>query len=141
MGRAAKSLLCLALLLANQPTFAQDQITTEKRFQDVFVTAGYSTALGAALGAAMMGLSSNPAGRVRYIAVGASIGFISGSLLGTYVVLAPVFVTESVSESAPMSEHETPQVAPDTKLAISPVWDLHSNSLKAISAQWTLATF
>ena len=50
----------------------------ETGFQDMLVTSGYSTAFGAALGTAVMGLTSAPTNNLRYVAVGASLGFIVG---------------------------------------------------------------
>ena len=82
----------------------------EELFQDVFVTAGYCTAFGAALGVAVVALHENPTDNLRYIAVGASLGFIGGSLLGTYVVFSPGLVDASQSPldvaSAPIPSRE-----------------------------------
>jgi hypothetical protein len=74
-------------------SYAQDslQTKTEEKFHNLFLTAGYSTAFGAALGAAFLGLQPNPSKNLHYIAMGASIGFITGSAFGSYVVFAPVF--------------------------------------------------
>ena len=71
--------------------------TTEERFQDLFITAGYSTAFGAALGAAFLAFSDDPASQMQYIAMGASLGFIGGSILGTYVIFAPMLSYNDVS--------------------------------------------
>ncbi len=83
----------LSWLLASNSAFAGQSnfSSTEEQFHDLFLTAGYSTAFGAALGAAFIGLSQEPEANLHYIAVGASIGFISGSMLGTYIMVAPSF--------------------------------------------------
>lgn len=64
--------------------------SAETKFQDVFITAGYATAFGAALGAASLSFVDRPQDHLQYVAVGASLGFISGSVLGTYLVLSPI---------------------------------------------------
>lgn len=87
------SILSVALALYFASSIAKAQ-STEERFQDLFVTAGYSTAFGAALGAAFLSFTSNPAQNVKYVAVGASAGFIGGSILGSYLIFSPVFITE-----------------------------------------------
>ena len=69
---------------------AQQSITLEERFQDIFLTAGYSTAFGAAFGTALLAWTANPTENLKYVAIGASLGFIGGTLLGTYVVLQPL---------------------------------------------------
>ena len=81
----------ITLCLLTGATFAkaQTKFATEQHFHELFVTAGYSTAFGAALGAAALGLTENPGEKLQYIATGASLGFIMGSVVGTYVILAP----------------------------------------------------
>ncbi|MBP6217911.1 MAG: hypothetical protein KA436_04940 [Oligoflexales bacterium] len=122
----------------------QIQISTEKKFQDVFITAGYSTALGAALGAATVGLSSNPNGKLRYIAVGASIGFISGSFLGSYVVLSPIFSGEMQTYEPQAYQGESSQPffkAPqDADIVVSPILS-SSDSLSGMSVSWLIRKF
>ena len=90
---AIYAMLCTAALVGiTQRVFGQEtKISTEDQFHELFITAGYSTAFGAALGAAVLGLQSDPSGKLGYIAVGASLGFIVGSFLGSYIVLAPSF--------------------------------------------------
>tara|TARA_B100001094_G_C18156057_1_gene786515 strand:+ start:968 stop:1375 length:408 start_codon:yes stop_codon:yes gene_type:complete len=70
-------------------------ITTEDRFQDLFLTAGYATAFGAALGAAALSFQDQPSKHLRFVAVGASLGFFGGSVLGTYVIFNPMFAEDS----------------------------------------------
>ena len=53
---------------------------SEDTFREVFYTAGYSAAFGAALGAALLPFFPSPSlSSLRYVAGGASIGFILGS--------------------------------------------------------------
>lgn len=85
--------LHLALFTVGLPSptaQAQQVISVEERFQDVFLTAGYCTAFGAAFGTALLAWTTNPSENLNYIAIGASLGFIGGSALGTYVVLQPM---------------------------------------------------
>src|SRR5690606_10592238 len=88
MGRAR--LLLFALIFGLVPR-ANSQ-TSEEKFHDLFVTAGYCTAFGAALGTAVLGLTDNPSENLKYVAVGASLGFIGGSVLGSYIIFSPGFV-------------------------------------------------
>jgi len=124
---------------------AQAEVSAEQKFQDLFTTAGYATAFGAALGAAMLSFTSNPQNELRYVAVGASIGFISGSLLGTYMIFSPML----------LARHETPPESASTALtnlaygqnqnspvfAISPVIDTKSYQITAFSGAVTFARF
>lgn len=92
MGRIITiALLVLWAALASPQALAQ---STEERFQDLFKTAGYTTAFGAALGAAMLAFTPNPASQLRYVAVGASLGFIGGSVFGTYIIFSPLLSLE-----------------------------------------------
>lgn len=75
------------------PTYSSQALaqSTEERFHDLFTTAGYATAFGAALGAAVLSFQKQPEIHLRYVAIGASMGFIGGSVLGTYIIFSPVF--------------------------------------------------
>lgn len=134
-------LLCLWIGLLGLFTTqlkAQEILSTEKRFQELFITAGYSTALGAALGAATMGLSADPSGKMRYIAFGASLGFISGSLLGSYLALFPVIV-----DSNPTQTLESVAWLPSSRsmLTLSPVWNRSEHRISEIQASLVLLRF
>lgn len=107
---------CLSAPLAQADT--QTKYATEQRFQELFITAGYSTAFGAALGAAALGLSEQPREKLQYVAMGASVGFILGSAIGTYVIITPMF------------SYESPRYG-----AVSPP------KLTSVQAQWLLAEF
>ena len=73
---------------------------TADRFHQVFTTAAYSTALGGAIGTAALVFTPQPSENLRFIAVGASIGFLSGILLGGYLAFIPSFGKSSSSDSA-----------------------------------------
>ncbi|MFK7873932.1 MAG: hypothetical protein AB8C84_12335 [Oligoflexales bacterium] len=101
MAKIQKIFVVITLLGAlASPAHSQNM---EQRFQDLFITAGYSTAFGAAMGAAIMGLSigsNNSTNSLDYIAQGASLGFIVGSALGSYVVFSPMFDVNIASTSS-----------------------------------------
>ncbi len=75
-----------------------ETMTLEQKYQNVFVSAGYATALGAAVGAAMLSFKDEPTDHLRYVAVGASVGFFAGTMFGTYMVVAPSFALDNHSE-------------------------------------------
>jgi hypothetical protein len=100
----------LTLAISPNVAFAQSQFSTEERFHDLFKTAGYSTAFGAALGAALLSFTPNPAAELRYVAIGASLGFIGGSALGTWMIFQPMFVENRTSSSSMLlaaNDHQT----------------------------------
>ena len=101
MRNARKLAAAVALLLSTLSiTLRAEAQSTEERFQDVFITAGYATAFGAALGAASLSFYEHPEEHMKDVAVGASLGFIGGTLLGTYVVLSPVLADRDNNETA-----------------------------------------
>jgi len=87
-------LLSAAALFVPANGFAES--STESKFQELFITAGYSTAFGAALAAASLSFRDEPSQHLNDIAVGASVGFIAGSILGTYL---------AVTDRSSASEH------------------------------------
>ncbi len=111
---------------------------TEEKFQEVFVTAGYSTAFGAAIGAACLAFASEPASKLSYVAVGASLGFIGGSLLGTYLVLSPVLISDekNATEGQLLASQRRPE-----RVVISPVYNYSNHSFAGISANLKLLEF
>jgi len=119
----------ITLSLTTAPKNAH-AFTTEEKFQDIFITAGYATAFGAALGAALLGFERNPEQNLRYIAVGASLGFIGGSALGTYMVLSPSFVVKN-SHSHPdlLLADNSP-----TTFALRPVVQVETGKLDAVAS-------
>lgn len=116
--------------------------TTEERFQDLFVTAGYATAFGAALGTAVLFLnpSTDPGTHLRYIAVGASVGFIGGSAFGSYVIFSPL-VTERQDGDAGPSGLAADRLLPAGKVVIRPTYDATTKKLGSIEGGMALARF
>ena len=147
-----------AIILSMGSTRAAAQ-TTEERFQDLFVTAGYATAFGAALGAAMLSFVSDPASELRYVAYGASLGFISGSVMGTYVIFSPMLSLENQgkkndgdmvaqgSSAGPAKNGDSRYLAssqPQTYrpgLRLTPTIDGQSGRVESLTGTLTIATF
>lgn len=64
---------------------AQNNLQSEDNFREIFMTAGYSAAFGAAMGAALLPFfPDSPLHNLRYVAGGASLGFIFGSAFAFY---------------------------------------------------------
>ena len=80
--------LCLLLSFRLHAADTGSQVTSN-RFQHIFTTAAYSAALGGAIGTAVLAFTPKPADNLRFIAIGASIGFMSGILLGGYLAFVP----------------------------------------------------
>lgn len=118
------ALILISSGLISSKSYAQ-MTNSQERFQDFFATAGYGTAFGAALGAATLPFQENPEKHLRSVAIGASLGFFSGSLLGSYVVFAPSLADQSGR----------------SKLAIAPILDSESLSLNGVKGTWKLAEF
>ena len=130
-------LMSLATLGIALPSNAHAQ-EAEQRFHDLFVTAGYATAFGAALGTAVLGLTSDPADNLQYIAVGASLGFIGGSILGSYIIFTPMMgdATEPASSTLLSS---TP--IPDGKIMLRPTFERDTGRLSSVESGMTLFSF
>ena len=128
--------VAFALLVAAQPAFAQG--STEERFHDLFVTAGYSTAFGAALGTAFLAFKEDPTANLQFVAIGASLGFIGGSILGSYVIFSPMI---SEQEGAPSGTLLTGGPMPDRGLVIRPSYNRETRSVTSVEGGLTLATF
>jgi hypothetical protein len=110
---------------------------TEERFQDLFITAGYSTALGAAMGVACLPFIDTPEDNLRYVAIGASVGFFTGTLLGAYLVLSPTFSGNSADNSA-LAPVPTP--LDREGLHVRPTFAA-SGAISRIDTTWTIARF
>ena len=131
-----KTLGALALSLALAYSGTVQAQSTEERFHDLFITAGYSTAFGAALGAAFLSFTADPASKLRYVAVGASIGFIGGSAFGSYIVFSPMFVENS--ETTPdmlLSDNRR------ADFSIRPTYDTDAKSISGLAGSWRIAEF
>ncbi len=131
--------LALGFMLSAAPKTSQAQmISTEERFQDLFVTAGYGTAFGAAFGAALLSFQAKPQDNLRFVAIGASVGFIGGSLLGTYVIFSPALVSSS-EPSDPWTPFNSDR---SSLLRIVPSFETgRSARLARLESQWTLLRF
>jgi hypothetical protein len=117
-------------------TSQAQMITTEERFQDLFVTAGYGAAFGAAFGAALLSFQPKPEKNLKYVAIGASVGFITGSLMGTYMIFTPVVANFDDAQTYALknSDHQG--------LSISPIFDpSKGNQFAGVTGQWTMARF
>ncbi len=108
---------------------------TEERFQDLFITAGYSTALGAGFGTALLAFTPNPSENLRYIAIGASIGFISGTALGTYLIFSPIVASSNYS---PLNIEKG---LPQNGIVIRPVMSPKLSKVIALEAAASLFSF
>ncbi len=113
--------------------------TVEERFQDLFVTAGYATAFGAALGTAFLAFHEDPSRHLRYVAMGASLGFLGGSILGSYVVFSPMMSAtgDNASENSLIASGSVPSKG----IAIRPTWNKETKSFAAVEAGMTLFKF
>lgn len=138
--------VCLLALALSVPASRAQAQSTEERFQDLFVTAGYATAFGAALGAAMLSFVPDPASELRYVAIGASLGFIGGSVMGTYVIFSPMLSMDEGGRDGIHPENSGYQLASAETpgrpgLVIRPEVSAKTGGLKSVTGQWTLATF
>jgi hypothetical protein len=118
------ALAVLAWSTASSPARAQ-MVSTEERFQDLFVTAGYGTAFGAAFGAALLSFQAKPDQNLRFVAIGASVGFIGGSLIGSYVIFTPVFTEGQNTVPTPSLWAQEPR----------------KPRLSGLQAEWTVLRF
>jgi hypothetical protein len=131
--------MCLSIFhLAFHSRLSNAQ-STEDQFKDLFITAGYATAFGAALGAATLSFKSNPESHLRFIAVGASLGFFGGSVLGTYVAFSPAFTWNEPQEKGALPNLVAQHSA--SNFTIVPNIDLYSTKISSWQGQWTLSRF
>lgn len=88
----ALTLTSIATLCANQTSLAQQRVAVKSDdMREVFVTAGYSAAFGAATGVALLPfISGTVSQNMRIVAGGASIGFLLGSALSFYNISANI---------------------------------------------------
>lgn len=108
---------------------------TEEIFQEVFITAGYATAFGAALGAASLSLYEQPQRHLQSIAIGASLGFIGGSILGSYMALSPMIVNEDLGQTDYLV------ATANGKLNLSPLYSLETGRVHSLMGSWQIAQF
>lgn len=133
-----RALLIASLFLGTLVSgHAQAQmISTEERFQDLFVTAGYGAAFGAAFGAALLSFQPKPEKNLKYVAIGASVGFIAGSFMGTYMIFTPVVSNFDEAQTYAM------ETGTREGIQISPVFDpANGNQFAGVTGQWTMIRF
>ena len=128
------SFCLVAFAMFSAPVQAQH---TEERFQDLFITAGYATAFGAALGAAILSFQPQPERHLRYVAMGASLGFISGSVIGSYIIFSPAL---AASDEAPRNtlliDHSEIK-----GIVVRPVINTRKGTLIGLESAMTLVEF
>lgn len=141
--RIQKTIVVLAMIGALVTgafrTQAAQAQTVEERFQDLFVTAGYATAFGAAIGTAFLAFHEDPSAHLRYVAVGASLGFLGGSVLGSYIIFSPMISTDD--SSASQNSLIASQAIPQRGIAVRPTWNREAHSLDGVEAGMTLLNF
>ncbi len=132
-----RQLICLVLIALgtqlSEPACAESEL--EGRFQDMFVTAGYSAAAGAAVGAAVLTLQDKPVKHLKFISIGASLGFLGGTVFGGWMALAPILV-ENSQPMAPAIVGAKP-----SQIIVRPWIDVNSHALRGIEAGAVLAQF
>jgi hypothetical protein len=112
--------------------------STEDRFHDLFVTAGYATAFGAAVGTAFLAWTSDPAANLKYVAMGASLGFIGGSVLGSYIIFSPMISDGSTPTGSTLLANGA---MPDKGIVFRPTWDKDKNRIASVEGGMTLFKF
>jgi hypothetical protein len=132
-------LLMITMTVTALPANTAQAQNVEERFQDLFVTAGYATAFGAAIGTAFLAFHEDPSRHLRYVAMGASLGFLGGSLLGSYVIFSPM-VGDSGDDASENSLIASNAV-PNKGIALRPTWNRDTKSFAAIEAGMTLFNF
>ena len=132
----ARAVTSLVILISANATPSKADTELEGKFQDVFVTAGYSAAAGAAIGAALLTFQDEPTRHLKFISVGASLGFLGGTLAGTWLTIAPAFV----DSTAPMPTQLAQNTKPHT-LVIRPWFDVTKNTVTSLEAGAVLAKF
>lgn len=108
----------------------------ESKFQDMFVTAGYSAAAGAAIGAALITFKDEPTKHLNFISMGASIGFLSGATIGGWLMIAPVFVENSAPISNRLAVNQSANA-----VVVRPWINVTSKQLIGLEAGAVLANF
>jgi hypothetical protein len=97
-----KAIATFAVSLTVMNTAAAQQRLAVKSddLRDVFLTAGYAAAFGAATGVALLPfLSGSVSSNMRVVAGGASIGFLLGSALSLYNISSNIHASNSRSNN------------------------------------------
>ena len=131
--------LTATLAFIKSETAAASPMTLEHKYQEVFVSAGYATALGAAVGAALLSFKDDPSNNLRYVAIGASVGFFAGTAFGTYLVVAPSFAMKDNDQLGPAEFKATD--AKQYQLVVQPPVSTQSWKIKGVETGMVLARF
>jgi hypothetical protein len=139
MLKFRQSMKSLIIVLSLSFAGSASAQSTEDRFNDLFVTAGYCTAFGAAIGTAFLGLTDDPSENLKYVATGASLGFLGGSVLGSYIIFSPGLVSDDSAkqESTLLATHAVPSKG----VTIRPYWSRQKHTVTGIEAGTTLLTW
>lgn len=132
--RSLSGAFFLTSTLLAAPAQAQ---TNEERFQDLFVTAGYATAFGAAIGTACLAWTDDPSANLQYVAMGASLGFLGGSIMGSWVIFSPMLGDASEPRRSTLLGGDMPK----SGLVVRPVFDQKAHRLVAVEGGMTLFSF
>jgi hypothetical protein len=139
MIKRALFVVMVTLALVGAPAQqAQAQASTEERFQDLFITAGYCTAFGAALGTAFLAFTGDPSAHLRYVAMGASLGFLGGSIMGSYIIFSPGFADNSTPAGGSLAYSQS---LPEHGLVVRPVYNRETQRFASVEAGATLFSF
>ena len=119
---------------------AQAEIAVDPhKMHDLIVIAGYSTALGAAVGAAVLAFTEKPSKHLPYLYRGAAIGFLAGAAVGSYVIFSPLLMPEPTFSTTSVLDHldyvPDPQ-ALGARLVVSPIFQ--GLALREVAAKFTL---
>jgi hypothetical protein len=129
--------LAMILWIALGSSAAHGQ-STEEKFQDLFTTAGYAGAFGAALGASALAFKTHPENHLRYIAVGASLGFIGGTAIGSYIIFSPtVFADDQGPGSQDLFAGHQDQTG-KTRWLVSPSFNAKSKEFAGFATGFAL---
>jgi hypothetical protein len=124
-----------ALLSAASGANAASATNTEEKFQDLFVTAGYCTGYGAAIGAAFLAFQDRPTDNLKFVAMGASLGFLGGSVLGSYIVFSPGFTENRTGDGSTLLAGGA---MPDRGVVVRPTIDVKRGALTGVEGGMTL---
>lgn len=136
-----RAILALLSCILFSPQNANSQ-SLEERIHDVFITAGYSTVIGACAGATMASMAEESTSNFRLIAAGASIGFFGGTLFGSYVVFSPLIAQNPQKEHMNFSTGAIdPKISQSTRLVLSPHISIDSQKISSITGRYIFWTF
>ena len=132
--------LVVGMLLAGAITARAE--TGAERFRSLLTISGYSTVIGAAVGAALLAFTKNPGDNLDYVARGAAIGFLGGAAVGSFMVFSPLIIDEPWSHrTSPLRSLALvpdPALA-DARLTLSPI--INRRGVQAVAIRASLLQF